>query len=77
MGLFDDTSTLVVTASYDYSCRVYQVESGVCIKIFTGHTDCLNSIEISSDCHYVLTSSDDKLAKMWDLKGSQSNSNAD
>ena len=38
--------------------------------IYNCHKDIIRSIDISHDCKYLLSSSDDKTCKLWSLKNS-------
>lgn len=66
MGIFDETSTYIITACQDNICRVYLTDSGTCCRVLNGHICPLNSVDMSRDRLHVLTASDDKTAKVWD-----------
>ena len=36
--------------------------------VFSGHKESIRSIDISHDCKYLLSTSDDKTCKLWSLK---------
>jgi WD40 repeat protein/serine/threonine protein kinase/DNA-binding XRE family transcriptional regulator len=41
------------------------------IRIFTGHADWINDVAFSPDGKYILTGSNDKTARLWDIKTNQ------
>lgn len=62
----------LLTASLDFTCKLWDVRSGECVKVFNGHSEPVLSV----DCHFdesdndltVVTSSDDHTVKVWDFK---------
>ena len=41
--------------------------SGTCIQTLDGHSYGVNSVTVSSDSKYIISGSDDKSIKVWDM----------
>lgn len=54
-----------VSASWDKIVKLWDVESGKCIKTYEGHTDYVNSVSISTDGQYIVSGSDDGIVRLW------------
>jgi WD40 repeat protein len=48
--------------------KIYNLTSSTVVKTLDGHTDAVNSIDISKNNLYLLSGSNDKSARIWDLK---------
>ena len=59
----------LASASYDESVRIWDSQSGVCESSLTGHTRAVTSLSWSRD-GTVVSSSDDKTAKIWAVTAS-------
>jgi WD40 repeat protein len=55
----------VLTASSDFTARVWDVESGLCLHTLVGHADMIDSAQFSSDGSRVVTASREGTAKIW------------
>jgi WD40 repeat protein len=58
--------SLVLTASDDYTARLWATTSGKELRRFEGHTDRIFSAALSPDNRYVLTGSRDRTSRLWD-----------
>lgn len=67
-ALNTDGSSLLTWAE-DYTVRLWDVASGNLLRQFPGHKGRILSAAFSPDQRYVLTSSKDGFAKLWDLEG--------
>lgn len=56
-----------VTVSKDCTARVWDVRSGSCTTVLSGHTDGINSAHLSSDERMLVTASYDKTVRLWEL----------
>jgi len=65
---FSSDGKYVLTGSDDGTARIWNAETGQCIKILEGHAGWVNSCSFSSDGKYVLTCSDDKTARIWNTE---------
>jgi transcription initiation factor TFIID subunit 5 len=46
---------------------MWDVQKGVCVRIFTGHLGGINTVAVSPDGTTMASASDDHLIKLWDL----------
>jgi small GTP-binding protein len=65
---FSHDGEFVLTGSADKTVRLWDLNTGACIKIFKGHTDSVWSLALSNDQSQALSGSDDKTIRLWDLK---------
>ena len=63
---FSPDGSRVVTASRDYSARVWNASDGTPIAELEGHTDAMLSAAFSPDGSRVVTASRDRTARVWD-----------
>ena len=56
-----------MSSSGDSTVRVWDLETGTCIKTFTGHNSWVRSVAISPDGQIIASSSDDPTIRMWDI----------
>jgi len=61
----------VVTASWDRTARLWDVDTQRQVGVLTGHSDAVKSAAFSSDGRRVVTTSDDKTARIWDADSYQ------
>jgi WD40 repeat protein len=57
----------VLTGSSDATIRVWDIQSGKCLRTLRGHNYTIYSIVITSDGTQVLTGGEDQTVKVWDL----------
>lgn len=66
--------SLLISGSKDESVRIWNIRTGVCPVIFSGHQghcgDVL-SVDVHFEGHYVVSSGMDNSIKIWDLKDAQ------
>jgi WD40 repeat protein len=58
----------IFIAGAESKIKLLNLSNGQIIKTFDGHTDIVNSIAISKNYKYLLSGSNDKTARLWDLK---------
>jgi WD40 repeat protein len=56
-----------LSGSFDHTLKLWEVESGHCLRTFEGHTDWVESVCLSADGHYALSGSKDKTLKLWEV----------
>jgi F-box/WD-40 domain protein MET30 len=67
MGLFyDDSRSLLLSASEDHTLRAWNTDSGLCLGIFKGHTGSVRSVQF--DASKIVSCSMDKTIRIWSLK---------
>jgi WD40 repeat protein len=59
----------VVTASWDNTARLWNLEGNQIGKAFKGHGDSVNTAVFSPDGEKIVTASKDGTARLWDLEG--------
>jgi WD40 repeat protein/serine/threonine protein kinase len=57
----------VLSGSADKTLRLWDIESGQCMKVFQGHGAAVTSVCISPDAMYALSGSADGKVKYWDM----------
>lgn len=58
----------IFVAGAETKIKLLNLSNGQVVKTFEGHTDIVNSIAISKNYKYLLSGSNDKTARLWDLK---------
>lgn len=61
----------ILSASRDLTIKEWDVESGLCLKTFSGHKAWVRSAIYSSDGKKILSASFDKTIKEWDVESGQ------
>ena len=57
----------VLSASWDQTLKVWDLQTGECLRSLDGHTGCVQAVVVHPDGLRALSASDDKTLKMWDL----------
>ncbi len=57
----------VLSGGDDQTLRLWDMETGECLRVFEGHTDTVNSVAISHDGRFLLSGSDDNTLNIWEL----------
>lgn len=71
IGITDDAvlpatiQQALVTASYDGTAKIWNIDTGECEMTFTGHNGKVLSASFSNDGRRIVTTSEDKTAKVW------------
>ena len=56
----------VVSASRDKTLRVWETESGRCVRTLVGHLDWVRGVDVSADGRLFASCSSDQTARVWD-----------
>ena len=62
---FSPDGARVVTASLDYTARLWDVATGAALAVLQGHTGSVNGAGFSPDGARIVTASGDKTARLW------------
>jgi len=57
-----------VSGSRDKTLRVWDLETGACLRTLEGHSDGVNSVSVSADGRRAVSGSRDKTLRVWDLE---------
>ncbi len=57
----------MVSASYDNTLRVWDLESGEQVHALKGHSASVNAVAVTRDGRYAVSASRDHTLKVWDL----------
>lgn len=61
------SSQHIITASLDGIVRLWDSRSGVCERVFEGHSDSIQDMVVTVDQRFILTGSDDTTAKVFEI----------
>jgi WD40 repeat protein len=57
-----------VSASYDKTLKVWDLESGTELRTLDGHSDAVKAVAVSADGRLTVSASRDNTLKVWDLE---------
>lgn len=63
--VFNSDSTLLYSASYDQTIRIWDIKTGTLLQTLEGHTDRVTSLSIHPNGKLLLSGSDDKTVRLW------------
>jgi len=61
------TGAYLISGSRDKSIRIWEVNTGRCVKVLIGHDNWVRSLVFHPSGRYLLSSADDKSIRAWDL----------
>ena len=64
---FSPDGRFLVSASMDGTMRVWNVNTGECVKLLVGHSGWVNSACFSPDGKYIVSASEDNTIRIWDF----------
>ena len=65
---FSPDGVLLVSGSYDFTVKLWDVQTGGVVKTFHGHSDMVHSVSISADCAMIASGSRDRTIRLWDIQ---------
>ena len=68
---FSPDGSLVATASWDNTVKLWEAKTGKQIRTFKGHENGVNSVAFSPTGDMIATGSIDETAKVWDVKSGE------
>jgi WD40 repeat protein len=66
--MFSPDGTMLVSGSHDQTVRLWDVNTGECLKVLRGHDNWVWSVAYSPDGYRIATASQDETIKLWDAK---------
>jgi len=57
----------LISGSSDKTCRLWNLATGSCIRIFEGHTSGVNTVTVTPDSKYMISGSTDGTCRLWNL----------
>ena len=63
---FSHDSTLLASASWDNTVKIWDASSGACLQTLKGHSVTVTSVAFSHDSAQLASASGDKTVKIWD-----------
>ncbi len=61
-----------VSASTDGVLRLWDLQSGECLRTFEGHESAVIDVAVSPDGRHIISTSEDKTLRLWDLQSGKS-----
>ena len=60
-----------LSASWDETIRLWDLDTGACLRTFEGHVGEINAVKYSPDGHYAFSCGGDEKVRMWHLESSE------
>ena len=57
----------IISGSWDNTLRIWDLDTGQCLRVLEGHKQNIHSLVISRDGRFAVSGSEDKTIKVWDL----------
>ena len=64
---FSPDGARLLSGSFDNTVRLWDVNSGECLRTFNGHSRVVRSVSFSPDGARLLSGSDDNTVRLWDV----------
>lgn len=64
---FTPDDQYLISASNDMTIRIWDMKTGLCKYILSGHVEPVKTIAVSADGNKVISGGEDKIVKIWDI----------
>lgn len=64
---YSPSGKLIATGSNDHSIKIWDAETGECMRTFKGHTDLVRSLAFDEVRRRIVSASYDRTLRLWDL----------
>ena len=71
MVQFHPNGNYIATGSTDRSCRLWDVQTGDCVRIFQGHAGTVHALAFSPDGRMLASGAEDGVVILWDIAASR------
>jgi small GTP-binding protein len=68
---FSPDGKRTISGANDSTVRLWDVETGQCLRVFEGHTGEVRTVAWSNDQRLILSGSDDQTLRLWDVETGQ------
>jgi small GTP-binding protein len=65
---FSPDGKRIIVGGDDKMVRLWDVETGRCLRVFKGHSEFINSVAWSADQRRAVSGSNDKMVRLWDVE---------
>ena len=66
--IFDKSGNKAISASEDNTLRLWDTNTGTCLRVFEGHIDGIRSVALTADGRRALSGSGDRTLRLWDVE---------
>ncbi|KAL2913041.1 hypothetical protein HK105_207496 [Polyrhizophydium stewartii] len=63
---YDDCKSLLVTGGFDHTLRAWNVQTGECLAVMSGHTRCVRGVQF--DDSKIISCSMDRTLRIWSMR---------
>ena len=65
---YSTDGTKIISGSSDHTIKIWDANTGECLKTLEGHSSYVNSVAYSPDGTKIVSGSEDNTVKIWGIK---------